>query len=182
MEDAASGTKIAEDKLEAAMEAGLIQDAVIAQNETQAAEIMALRENMSAAQKHYSGSVKLDITVPIDKIPEFLSRASKATQTVTRNCRPIPFGHFGDGNIHYNVAQPEDMERDVYLDKHWHPLSNCVFDIVDSLGGSISAEHGIGTMKKDDLSVRADPSKVAMLRSIKAAIDPQNIMNPRVLV
>lgn len=179
---AEQGVNIAESKLTKALNSGLIQDAVIAQNETQAAELLALRENMSAAQKPYGGSVKLDITVPIDKIAEFLSRADAETQKIVPDCRPVSFGHFGDGNIHYNIAQPADMDRETYLSQYWNDLSNCVFDIVDQLGGSISAEHGIGIMKKDDLAARADPAKVAMLKSIKQTLDPQNIMNPRVLV
>ena len=96
-------------------------------------------------------------------------------------CRPVGFGHFGDGNIHYNIAQPVGMDKQKFLD-HWQALSEIVFDIVGELGGSISAEHGIGIMKKNDLAKRADPAKLMMMRSIKQALDPDNMMNPRVLL
>ena len=183
--DAAMGETLAETTLPPLFEKGIIKDAVIAQNETQASELLALREHMSAAQKFNGGSVKLDITVPLDRIPEFFRRADIAVQKTVPGCRPVGFGHFGDGNIHYNIAQPlgefEGADRDRFLEQ-WQAVSDTVFDIVDALAGSISAEHGIGTMKKEDLADRAAPAKLAMMRSIKAAIDPQNIMNPRVLV
>jgi len=97
------------------------------------------------------------------------------------DCRPVSFGHFGDGNIHYNIAQPVEMDKQKFLD-HWQAVSEIVFDIVDVVDGSISAEHGIGIMKKADLAKRADPVKIAMLKSIKQALDPENIMNPRVMI
>ncbi len=102
-------------------------------------------------------------------------------QKIVPHCRPVGFGHFGDGNIHYNIAQPIDADREAFLD-NWDALSQPIFDIVDALGGSISAEHGIGIMKKQDLARRADPVKLSMMRSIKTAFDPQNIMNPRVML
>ena len=183
--DAAMGEALAETLLPPLFENGTVQDAVIAQNETQAAELLALREHMSAAQKFNGGSIKQDITVPLDRIPEFFRRADAAVAKTVPGCRPVGFGHFGDGNIHYNIAQPlgdfEGADRERFLGQ-WQAISNTVFDIVDDLGGSISAEHGIGIMKREDLAQRADPAKLAMMRSIKAALDPQNIMNPRVMV
>lgn len=175
------GMALAEDLLGKAFEAEKVVDAVIAQNETQANDILSIREHMSAGQKFLGGSVKQDITVPVDKIPEFFIRADAKMQEVVPNCRPVGFGHFGDGNIHYNIAQPEAMERETFLGQ-WQDISNAVFDIVDDLQGSISAEHGIGTMKREDLAERADPTKMALLRAIKQAIDPDRIMNPRVMV
>lgn len=136
---------------------------------------------MSAAQKFNGGSVKLDITVPLDRIPEFFETADKAVQNVVPNCRPVGFGHFGDGNIHYNIAQPVNMEKEDFLGR-WQEISDCVFDIVDALKGSISAEHGIGIIKREDLAKRADPIKLEMMRNIKQVIDPQGIMNPRSLI
>lgn len=179
------GLEIAEARLGPALESSLVKDAVIAQNETQARALLALRENMSAAQKYNGGSVKFDITVPLSRIPEFFDRADKAVQTIVPKCRPIGFGHFGDGNIHYNIAQPwsEDLNahKAAYLE-NWDALSKVIFDIVDTLDGSISAEHGIGIMKKHDLANRADPVKLALLKSVKTALDPDNILNPRVLL
>lgn len=181
VESEQAGLSIAESVIGKALENNDVQDAVIAVNETQAAEILSIREHMSAGQKFLGGSVKHDITVPIDKIPEFFSRADAAMQHVVPGCRPVGFGHFGDGNIHYNIAQPEGADRENFL-KNWDALSQPVFDIVDELGGSISAEHGIGIMKKDDLAERASPVKMKLLRAVKTALDPDGIMNPRVMV
>ena len=180
VETEAQGEALAADKLGAAMEAGLIQDAVIAQNKAQAASLLSIREHMSAAQKFLGGSIKQDITVPISDIPAFLKTANEAMQKLIPNCRPISFGHFGDGNIHYNIAQPIDMDREAFL-AQWESVSETVFDIVDRFGGSISAEHGIGIMKRETLAKRY-PAKVAVMRSIKQALDPDGIMNPRCLI
>ena len=158
-----------------------IKDTIIAQSEHHAQSLLSIRENMSAGQKFLGGSVKHDITVPIDKIPEFLRLADAKVLDIIPNCRPVGFGHFGDGNIHYNIAQPIGAEREDFL-KNWDALSQPIFDIVDELGGSISAEHGIGIMKKDDLARRADPVKLALMRAIKTALDPDNMMNPRVMI
>ncbi|MEP3654561.1 MAG: FAD-binding oxidoreductase [Litorimonas sp.] len=175
------GFAIAESTIGKAFENNSVQDAVIAVNETQAADILSIREHMSAGQKFLGGSIKHDITVPIDKIPEFFSLADAAMERVVPGCRPVGFGHFGDGNIHYNIAQPESADREAFLE-NWDALSGPVFDIVDDLGGSISAEHGIGIMKKDDLAERANPIKINLLRTIKNALDPDRIMNPRVMI
>jgi len=172
---------LAEGLLGKAFETEKVLDAVIAQNETQAADILSIREHMSAGQKFLGGSVKHDITVPIDKIPEFFKLADAKMQEVVPNCRPVGFGHFGDGNIHYNIAQPEGLDKETFLE-NWDALSQPIFDICDQLDGSISAEHGIGTMKREDLAERADPTKMMLLRAIKHAIDPDRIMNPRVMV
>jgi FAD/FMN-containing dehydrogenase len=175
------GAELAEAKLGAAMERGLILDAVIAQNETQAAALQSIREHMSAGQKFLGGSIKQDITVPISDIPQFFETADAAMEKLIAGCRPVGFGHFGDGNIHYNIAQPIGMNRDDFL-AQWDRVSQTIFDIVDSFGGSISAEHGIGIMKKNDLAARAPSTKINMLRSIKKALDPKNMMNPRVMI
>lgn len=136
---------------------------------------------MSAGQKFLGGSVKHDITVPIDQIATFFERADTAMQNIVPGCRPVGFGHFGDGNIHYNIAQPEGSDKEAFLE-NWDALSQPIFDIVDALGGSISAEHGIGIMKREDLAERASPVKMKLLRAIKGALDPDRIMNPRVMV
>jgi len=175
------GAELAETLLTSAFDKDLIRDAVISQSETQATQILSLREHMSAGQKFLGGSIKFDITIPLNRIPEFFEVADAAMQNRIPQCRPVGFGHFGDGNIHYNIAQPEGADKEAFL-ANWEAASEIVFDIVDSFGGSISAEHGIGTMKKADLAKRADPVKLAMLKSIKRALDPQNIMNPRVLI
>ena len=136
---------------------------------------------MSEAQKFLGGSIKHDITIPIDRIPEFFQMADPALATFIPGCRPVAFGHLGDGNIHYNISQPIGMDMEKYLSK-WEEMSRIVFDIVGEFGGSISAEHGIGIMKRDDLVERSDPVKIQLLRSIKKALDPDRIMNPRVMI
>ena len=176
----ADGQATAEDKLGTALEHSLITDAVIAQSETQAARLLAIREHMSAAQKFLGGSIKHDITLPISDIPAFFEHADAAIQKLIPNCRPVGFGHFGDGNIHYNISQPEGVDRDAFL-AQWEQVSETIFDIVDHFGGSISAEHGIGIMKKQTLAARY-PTKVALMKSIKTALDPDNMFNPRCLL
>lgn len=181
VENSEEGMSIAESVIGRAYENNKVRDAVIAVNETQAADILSIREHMSAGQKYLGGSVKHDITVPIDRIAQFFDEADTAMQKVVPGCRPVGFGHFGDGNIHYNIAQPAGADRESFL-KNWDALSQPVFDIVDALGGSISAEHGIGIMKRDDLAARASPVKMKLLRAVKQALDPDRIMNPRVMV
>ncbi len=175
------GIKHAEDKLDTALNAGLIRSAVIAQNESQAGALLAVREHMSAGQKCLGGSIKQDITVPISDIPAFFKTANAAMEQLIPGCRPVGFGHFGDGNIHYNITQPIGSDRRTFL-AQWDHVSAAIFDIVDHFGGSISAEHGIGIMKKTELAARAGPVKLSMLRRIKQAMDPDNMMNPRVMV
>ncbi len=178
---AEQGAELAQSCLSGAMDAGVIADAVIAQSETEAAQILALRERISAAQKQLGGSIKFDISVPIQAIPAFLKTADAAVQKTTPGSRPVAFGHFGDGNIHYNIGRPEVADTDDFLGR-WQALSEIVFDVVEDCGGSISAEHGIGVMKKGDLARRADPVKLSLLKTVKNALDPDNIMNPRVLI
>lgn len=181
VESQEAGQLIAETVLGEALTQGLAQDVIIAQSETQAAQLLALRENMSAGQKYLGGSVKLDITVPIFDIPKFLETADAAVLKAVAGARPVAFGHFGDGNIHYNIGRPEAVETDAFLAR-WDEITQIVFDVVERFGGSISAEHGIGIMKKDDLAARADPVKLSLLKAVKNALDPYNIMNPRVLI
>lgn len=175
------GRHLAEATLSVAFDNDLIQDAVIAQSAKQAADLLALREHMSAAQKHNGGSIKQDITIPIDRIPDFFLRANVEMEKIIPGCRPVGFGHFGDGNIHYNIAQPVHANKEEFL-SHWNQISEAVFDIVDQFDGSISAEHGIGVMKRETLARRADPGKMTLLRAVKSAFDPDNMMNPRVLI
>lgn len=175
------GQALAEDLLAPFLDNHTIRDAIIAKSERHAQDLLSIRENMSAGQKYLGGSVKHDITVPIDKIPDFLRLANAKVLDIVPNCRPVGFGHFGDGNIHYNIAQPIGASKEAFLE-NWDALSQPIFDIVDELGGSISAEHGIGVMKKDDLARRADPVKLTMMRAIKTALDPDNIMNPRIMI
>ena len=181
VDSAEAGYLIAENILGKALESDLAQDVIIAQSQAQAAKLLALRENISEAQKFLGGSVKLDITVPIFEIPNFLNKADAAIFHAIPGARPVAFGHFGDGNIHYNIGRPEAMGSEMFLSR-WEDISTIVYDIVESFQGSISAEHGIGIMKKSELAGRADPVKLALLKAVKNALDPKNVMNPRVLI
>ena len=178
---AQDGQAMAETVLGKALSSGLVQDAIIANSHNQAARLLALRENISAGQKFLGGSIKFDITVPISDIPAFLRRADEAVGKAAPGARPVAFGHFGDGNIHYNIGRPEQAETKAFLGR-WAEISEIIFDAVEQFGGSISAEHGIGVMKKEDLARRADPVKISLLKSVKNALDPENILNPRVLI
>ena len=156
---------------------GLILDAAIARSLRQAEDFWRLRDAFSEAQKGAGGSIKHDIAVPIARIPEFLDRAAKVVESVSPGARPVPFGHFGDGNLHYNVTQPEGMDQGEYL-ALWEPMSDAVFELVTELGGSISAEHGIGQMKRDVLKRYKSTVELDMMRAIKQALDPKGILNP----
>jgi len=156
---------------------GLMRDAVIARSLQQAQDFWRLRESFSEAQKGAGGSIKHDISVPIARIPEFLARAADVVEQIAPGARPVPFGHFGDGNLHYNVSQPEGANRAVYL-ALWDSMSDAIFDLVSELGGSISAEHGIGQMKRDALRAHKGAVELDMMRAIKRALDPKGILNP----
>jgi len=172
---------IIEETVKVLLENNIIIDAVLAKTIQQTKNLIKLRESISEAQKPQGGSIKHDISVPIGLIPEFITQATKAVEMLIPNCRPIPFGHLGDGNIHFNVSQPQGMDKNEYL-SYWKKMNRIVHDIVIKLGGSISAEHGIGILKKEELAKRCDPVKYATMKSIKLALDPKKILNPRVLL
>jgi FAD/FMN-containing dehydrogenase len=163
--------------LETAMEQGLVLDGVVPKNDREQKELWNLREFMSEAQKFEGGSIKHDVSVPVSKIPEFLKIATDAVKNEIPDIRPVPFGHIGDGNIHFNLSQPVVMDKSEYLEK-WDDINHKVHQIVVDLGGSISAEHGIGTLKADELEYFKPKVDINVMRSIKNALDPKNIMNP----
>lgn len=163
--------------LEEAMGADLIQDGVIAESEAQRRELWRIRAGMPEQQDKLGGSIKHDVSVPISKVAEFIVRASKAVSERLPGIRPYPFGHVGDGNIHFNLTQPPGAEKAVYL-KRWAEFNRIVHDIVVSLGGSISAEHGIGLARREELAHYAQPLELETMRRIKSALDPNGIMNP----
>jgi D-lactate dehydrogenase (cytochrome) len=163
--------------LEKGMEDGIVHDAVIAANLDQRAAFWKLREIVSPAQKPEGGSIKHDISVPVAAVPDFLIEADAAVTKLIPGARPFAFGHLGDGNIHYNVSQPVGADMAGFLAR-WHDVNDVVHGIVAKHGGSISAEHGIGVLKRDELPHVKDPVALAIMRSIKANLDPLNIMNP----
>ncbi|HAD26581.1 MAG TPA: hydroxyacid dehydrogenase [Alphaproteobacteria bacterium] len=167
--------------LATALEEGLASDAAIAESGAQASALWALRENLSDVQKLEGGSIKHDISVPISAIPAFITEASKAVTAALPGIRPVPFGHIGDGNVHFNLSQPPAMDRDAFLDR-WAEFNRIVHDIAAGLGGSISAEHGLGFMKRDEITHYKSAVEIDMMRAVKRALDPQNIMNPGKLV
>lgn len=153
-----------------------IIDGTIAHNERQAEALWHLRESMSEAQKLEGASIKHDISVPISKIAEFLERADAVIKNICPTVRPMPFGHLGDGNLHYNLSQPVDMDPVIFMALE-DAFNQAVHDVVMELGGSISAEHGIGRLKVDELAKRKNPSDLAVMRTIKKALDPNSILN-----
>ena len=167
--------------LATALEEGLASDAAIAESGAQESALWALRENLSDVQKLEGGSIKHDISVPISAIPAFITEASKAVTAALPGIRPVPFGHIGDGNVHFNLSQPPAMDRDAFLDR-WAEFNRIVHDIAAGLGGSISAEHGLGFMKRDEITHYKSAVEIDMMRAVKRALDPQNIMNPGKLV
>lgn len=159
------------------MEDGVVDDAVIAANLSQRQAFWKLRDEMSAAQKPEGGSIKHDISVPVAAVPAFIEEADAAVVKLIPGSRPVPFGHLGDGNIHYNVSQPIGANTADFLAR-WHEVNAVVFEIVLRMGGSISAEHGIGVLKRDDLPDVKDKVAIELMRCIKAMLDPLGIMNP----
>jgi FAD/FMN-containing dehydrogenase len=166
--------------LEAAMEDGLALDAAIAQTETQAKAFWALRENQSAAQKSEGAAWKHDVAVPVSRIAEFLELAGHALEARWPGVRIDAFGHVGDGNIHYDVLSAPGGDPAIHNARR-DEAAHLVHDIVMSLEGSISAEHGLGTMKTAQALAYKSPVEIAAQRAVRAAIDPKRIMNPRVL-
>ncbi len=163
--------------LEAGMERELIEDAAIAASLDQRADFWRLRELLSEMQKFEGGSIKHDVSVPVAKVPQFLEEMFVAVEKFMPGARPVPFGHLGDGNIHANISQPVGMDKQAFLDK-WYEMNDVVHAIVTKLEGSISAEHGVGTLKRDLLPAVKDPVALDVMRAIKKTLDPQNILNP----
>ncbi|KIZ35755.1 MULTISPECIES: FAD-binding oxidoreductase [Rhodopseudomonas] len=163
--------------LERGMEDGIVDDAAIAANLSQQQAFWKLREEISPAQKPEGGSIKHDVSVPVAAVPAFIAEANDAVIGLIPGARPVPFGHLGDGNIHYNVSQPLGADKAAFL-AQWHAVNATVFAVVRRMGGSISAEHGIGVLKRDELPAVKDKVAMELMRSIKAVLDPLGIMNP----
>jgi len=160
-----------------ALEAGLIRDAVLGETGAQARALWRIREILPEAEKKDGAAIKHDVAVPVARMPAFIEEATPVVEAMVPGSRVLAFGHLGDGNIHFNLRQPPGMDRAAFLEE-WHRVSARVHDIVLSYGGSISAEHGIGSLKRDELARTGDPAKLAAMRAIKAALDPRGIMNP----
>jgi D-lactate dehydrogenase (cytochrome) len=166
-----------EDILTQGLERGLVRDAAIADSIEQGKTFWRLRELFSEVQRHAGGSIKEDISVPVAAVPAFIAEANAAVAALIPDARPLPFGHLGDGNIHYNVSQPIGADKDAFL-KRWGEMNEVVFAVVKKYGGSISAEHGIGLLKRDLLPSVKDPVALELMRGIKRLLDPKGILNP----
>jgi len=168
---------VMEEILAEGLERGLIEDATIADSLEQGKMFWRIRELFGEVQRHEGGSIKHDISVPVAAVPAFISEASAAVIKLIPGSRPLPFGHLGDGNIHYNVAQPVGADKADFLNR-WDEVNAVVFDVVAKHGGSISAEHGIGVIKRDLLPKVKDPVAFELMRTLKRTLDPKGILNP----
>lgn len=168
--------------LAAAFEAELLDDAVIAANETQAEAFWLLRETVAPAERAQGPAVQHDISVPVEQMPDFVDAAIPAIEAAWPGTRSLAFGHLGDGNVHFHVLAPKGVEARAWDRGDGQAISAQVHDLVTAWGGSISAEHGIGRSKRDELARLGDPVALAILRSVKRALDPQGLLNPGKLV
>lgn len=160
-----------------AFEAGLARDAVVAQSGAQAEALWALRENISEAQRIEGVSIKHDIAVPVSRVPEFLAQAGQALTARWPDTRIVAFGHIGDGNLHYNLSKADALENRDFIART-PDINRVVHDLVDALGGSISAEHGLGQLKREEITRYRSEVELEMMRALKRTFDPQGRMNP----
>jgi len=163
--------------LAAAIEEGIVADATIGSSEAQNRALWQLRESLSEAQGREGGSIKHDVAVPVSRVADFVETASRACEAAMPGIRVCAFGHFGDGNIHFNLSQPVGMDKAAFIGQ-WERFNRIVHDIVDGMNGSIAAEHGIGLIKRDELTRYKDPVGIELMQTLKRALDPQNILNP----
>ena len=168
---------VLEGVLEAALEEGMVLDAVVAESDAQRQAIWRLREEHAEAQKREGASVKNDVSVPVSKVAELIERGGAACRALMEGIRPVPFGHLGDGNIHFNLEQPPGMDPLAFLARD-HDIMDTVNAIVRDLGGSFSAEHGVGRLKTYMMPDWRGGAELAAMRRIKQAMDPMGIMNP----
>jgi D-lactate dehydrogenase (cytochrome) len=169
--------ELMEEILAAGVEAGLVADATIAANLEQTKNFWHLRMMLAEVQRPAGGSIKHDVSVPVAAVPDFIMEASAAVEALVPGCRPVPFGHLGDGNIHFNVSQPVAADKAAYIAR-WGDMNAVVFGIVAKHHGSISAEHGIGRLKRNLLPKVKDEVALDLMRSLKRTFDPQGILNP----
>jgi FAD/FMN-containing dehydrogenase len=170
-----------EQVLEEALRRGLIQDGVVAASEAQRKALWALRENPTEAMAHEGMVLRHDIAVPVSRVPDLIERAAEELELIVPGVRIMPFGHVGDGNIHYNLLQPADMAGEVFYSRR-DEVQSLVLDVVEALGGSISAEHGIGRLKQAELMRRKSKVELGLMREIKAMLDPKGILNPGAVI
>jgi FAD/FMN-containing dehydrogenase len=161
-----------------ALEAGCIDDAAVAQSLAQSRTMWHLRESIPLAQAEEGLNIKHDISVPVSSIPDFVARTDAALAARWPGIRLVNFGHLGDGNLHYNVQAAEGTDGAAFLRDHEHAVNTLVYDAVQSCGGSISAEHGVGALKREELPLRKPAVALQLMRAVKSALDPEGRMNP----
>ncbi len=164
--------------LEAAMEAGCVSDAVVAESVAQARALWHIRESIPLAQAQEGLNIKHDISINVSRIPEFVRETNELLLKNFPGARLVTYGHLGDGNLHYNVQAPEGDDQARFLNEEEAPMNKLVYEVVDRYNGSISAEHGIGSLKSDKLTQHKSPVALGLMRAIKQALDPHNLMNP----
>ena len=169
--------EVLEEILSEGQQKGLVLDATIADSLGQGKAFWRIREMFGEVQRHIGASIKHDVSVPVAAIPAFIEEVNAAVTKFIPGCRPLPFGHVGDGNIHYNVTQPEGADKEKFLAR-WDEVNDVVFAVVKKFGGSISAEHGVGVMKRDILHLYKDPVALELMRGLKHMLDPNGILNP----
>jgi FAD/FMN-containing dehydrogenase len=165
------------DELHQAAADGVVKDAMIATSIAQALAMWKLRESIPEAQRHHGASLKHDISVPVSSVPKLIEEGSALVRRLVPEGEVVGYGHLGDGNLHFNVSQRPGTDKTAFLQRGG-PLEHAVFDLVGSLGGSISAEHGIGRLKAAEFAGRADPVELALMHDLKRALDPKGILNP----
>ena len=163
--------------LGAAQESGLVLDAALAASEAQAQALWRIRETLPEAEKHEGSAIKHDISVPLSRVAEFVDQASAAVRREVADARIVAFGHLGDGNIHFNLQQPAGGDGESFLARR-DVINRVIHDIAVSLGGSVSAEHGIGRLKREDMRRYKSEAELDLMRALKQALDPDGIMNP----
>jgi len=166
-----------EEALGAAAEAGIITDAAVAASETQRGDFWKLRENVTEAQKLDGVSIKHDVSVPVSLVPQLIERAGEALAAKFPDIRIVAFGHVGDGNIHYNCSKSARQEAQEFFAQA-PEVNGVVYEVVSALGGSISAEHGLGQLKREEITHYKSAIELDLMRSIKRTLDPHGIMNP----
>jgi len=164
--------------LEAALAQGHVTDAVVAENLSQARQLRHIRESIPLAQALEGLNIKHDISIPVSGIPDFVRATDALLQQALPGVRLVNFGHLGDGNLHYNVQAPAGVDAAAFLREHEEQVNTLVFDSVHAFSGSISAEHGVGSLKVEQLEKYKSPVALGMMRAIKLALDPHNLMNP----
>jgi D-lactate dehydrogenase (cytochrome) len=170
-------TSLLTSELEDAAAAGTIRDAMLAASLAQAQAMWKLRESVPEAQRRHGASIKHDVSVPVSAIPLLIEKGTALANELAPEGDVVSYGHAGDGNLHFNLSQKPGADLELFVGRT-HALEHAMFDLVESLGGSISAEHGIGRLKAEEFARRADPVELRVMHELKRALDPKGILNP----